>query len=207
MNCEEMKSKISNWMDKELSKEEAQLLESHLSSCDLCSQYSSELLQSRKLFVESDLINPSSDFVSNLWERLGSEEAKLFQSPLYYWKRWLWPAAAAASVAFASYWIFFSKISLTTPVYASGTLICHISARDALEGSCCVAPIESQIRNIPEIESIRADISNNQVIIVTKPGKQVRLDQIKKSLKKCGGGTYSVEEIRVIPTSKDIFNR
>lgn len=202
MNCEQLKSKLSSWFDKELSPQDSKELEAHLSSCSNCSQEVKVYQELKNSLLSLKPISPSPEFSPKLWQTLYEQTSQLYESRVTGWRRWLIPTLATGGLAFASY-LFFMRLAFFTPppVYASGTLVCQIE-NPSIEGSCCVAPMETQLKAFKEIESVTVDAESGKVILVIKPDKRVKMDEIARSLKKCGGGTYSVKEFYILPNEE-----
>lgn len=197
MTCEELKPRLSAWADGELRAEEARDAETHLAACAGCAEHTKEFRGIQGILCKTDLLVPSSDFDAKLWDRIAEESVAVQASRGPAWRRWLIPATAAtSSLAFAAYWAILGLGPLTPPVYASGRLVCHLGD---VKGTCCVAPVETQLKEFPEIDSVKVDGAKQRIVITTKPGQSVRLDRLARALKKCGGGTYTVKEFYVLP--------
>ncbi len=197
MGCEEIKTRLSAWIDGEVPAGEAHNLEAHLVHCAPCAADAAELRSLKGVLAQSDELVPSVDFDARLWETLSAESPRTARPTSAGWRRWLVPTVATSGLALAGYFILLRFTVFTPPVYASGTLVCHLGG---IKGACCVQPIEAQLRSFPEIESVKVDHSTRRVVMKIAAGQSVRLDKVARALKKCGGGSYDVKEFYVLPS-------
>lgn len=93
MNCSELRSRISELLDQELSYSDAQIFQSHLAGCKDCSEIHVRLEQMKLVLAEEPLASLPSDFIKRLQIRL-KEDMALKDS---WWQQMLTPRMAGLS--------------------------------------------------------------------------------------------------------------
>lgn len=122
MNCEEIRAKLSLYLDHMLSQKEAQLIAEHLHSCESCEKEAGELSQISRLLGQI----PQKPVPDAFWQRMDQalcEEKKRRKNEtsrrleeLFFRKRRLWRTVAGAAavflVCFLSVSMFSNHLSL-----------------------------------------------------------------------------------------------
>ena len=93
MNCSELRSRISELLDQELSYSDAQIFKGDLAGCEDCSEIHVRLEQMKLVLAEEPLVSLPPDFIQRLQIRL-KEDMALKNS---WWQQMLTPRMAGLS--------------------------------------------------------------------------------------------------------------
>jgi len=102
MNCEFDKTKISAYIDGELSTEEIRETEEHIKSCSECKAFYEELMEMKEMLFEMEEIELPQGYEDELHKRLSSSFGMNKAKKNYNWKKWT-AVAAILLVGFVSY--------------------------------------------------------------------------------------------------------
>jgi negative regulator of sigma E activity len=119
MNCDKVCSKLSAYIDNELSVNEETLIIQHLNTCRKCKQELDLLLQEQAQLAQLKPIKISSDFNAKLWQRIRNEDSHRSASIMDILLGKLVPIPAI----FAVLLVLFSWFSTFSPlIYANSSV-------------------------------------------------------------------------------------
>ena len=76
MNCKHIYKLFSEYFDKELKKDQIELLESHLESCSKCRDFYLEYSKTMDNLKKWQDIDPDKEYISKIWRKIESKSSK-----------------------------------------------------------------------------------------------------------------------------------
>jgi len=103
MNCNEVKTQLSAYLDGELGHQEAEQIRAHLKDCPDCAEEYRQLASTWDALLADEDIGPSPDFASRFWQKARVREEQ--RPALLRLLKWAPAMAAGFLVAFLAGWL------------------------------------------------------------------------------------------------------